>query len=81
MAILTTEQLAEVRRKVSSEEDLITYTKNDINDALQAIEDWWEANQAGLSSAIDTGTIFSFTNSQKKKIAKFWLQQRFSRGN
>lgn len=81
MAVLTAEQFAEIRKQVSGEETTITYVKNDVNDAIQAIEDWWEANQASLSSAIDTATSVSFTNTQKKRIAKFWLRQRFQRGN
>ena len=81
MAILTPEQLAEVRREFAGAVP-ITCNKPQINAALQAIEDWFEANRASLGTAIDTATVplgKTFTNPEKKQAVKFWLRQKFGR--
>ena len=82
MAILTNVQLAVLRRNAVSDGIAETFTKPQANAALQAIEDWWVANQAALSSAIDVAVApFAFTNLQKRTLAKMWLRGRFERGN
>lgn len=81
MAVLTAEQLVELRQGVQSEGDSATWKKADINAALQAIEDKWGAIQAVLSAEVDTATApIVFSNAMKKKIGKYWLRQRFGRG-
>lgn len=78
MATLTADQLAEIRRSVSASLVTVNYTKPLINAALQAIEDWYEANKTVASTAVDTATSpFIFTNPQKKKIFCYWLFQKF----
>lgn len=79
MAALTVQQLRRARNGCETAMPL-GYTKEHVNAALQAIEDWWElpATKAAISSAIDTATSpFVFTNAQKKKIGKFWLLEKF----
>ena len=76
MAILTSKNLAEIRKRLSKIASSPDYTKEEINDALQATEDWFEANRASLSSAIDVGTAHSFTNPEKKFIVAYWLLQK-----
>lgn len=74
MAVLTPDQLAELRRAVGSSLPG-TYIKPTINQALQDIEDWFEANRASLGAAIGGG----FTVNQKKQLIKAWLRQKFGR--
>ncbi len=81
MAILTIEQLTELRQGVERENDIATWSKADLNAAVQAIEDKWGTIQAELSTAIDVATAaLVFSNPMKKKIGKYWLRQRFDRG-
>ncbi len=81
MAVLSAEQLAELRQGVQGEGDSATWKKADINAAFQAIEDKWGAVQAALSAEIDIATSpIVFSNAMKKKIGKYWLRQRFGRG-
>lgn len=74
MAVLTPAQLAELRQAVASGLPLSTI-KPMINQALQDIEDWFDANRASLAAAITGG----FTNAQKKQLVKYWLLQKFGR--
>lgn len=80
MAILTAEQLAQIRRECANE-ITVDYTKATINAAVQAVEDWWIANQAALSTAINVATSpVVLSVAQKRAIGKFWLKQKFERG-
>lgn len=74
MAILSSEQLAELRRAFING-STVAYDKTAINLALQQVEDWFEANRASLGAAI-TGT---WTVQQKKRLVKFWLLQKYGR--
>lgn len=84
MAVLTAEQLAEIRRAVAAESDPpITWTKAQIDAATQAIEDWWIANAVSLNTTINAATVplgITFTIAQKTRIGKFWLLSKFQRG-
>lgn len=80
MAVLNTTQLEELRRHLETSGIAVTYTKVQVNAALQAIEDWFEANRTSLSTAINAGTApFTFTGAQKVKLVKFWLLQKAGR--
>jgi hypothetical protein len=80
MAVLTDEQRAELRRAVASASEVVTWDKSAINAALQACEDWYEAERPVVSGLIDTATSpFVFTNPQKKMLARYFLRQKFSR--
>lgn len=79
MAVLTTPQLSDSRQSVAKDVVAITYTKPQINAALQAIEDRFEATRSGFSSAIDTATSpFVFSAAQKKKLIAYWARIKFS---
>jgi hypothetical protein len=76
VAILTTDQLAAIRRRVAKafNPDSVRWKKPEINAALQAIEDWFEANKASGSAAVDTATApFVFTGAEKKLLFAYWL--------
>lgn len=83
MATLPGGDLARIRRDLARELGEVAWTKADVNDALQAIEDWWDlpATKAALSAAIDAATAFTFSNPQKRVIGKLWLRSKFERGN
>lgn len=79
MAILRPDQLTELRQECSKVMR-VNYLKADVNKALQAIEDWFEANRVAISKAIDSATSpVIFTVPQKKQIAKHWLKNKFGR--
>ena len=86
MAILTNNQLAKLRREwVRAHRDADptfgpSVIKADINNMMQAIEDWLESNRAALSSVVDTATSpVTFTNSEKKRAFAVWCEQKFGR--
>ncbi len=81
MAVLTSEQLDKARQGFEREGDVATWEKVHVNSAMQAIEDWWDDNQASLSAAINTATSpVVFSVPVKKRIAKQWLMNRFNVG-
>ena len=76
MAQLTAEQLARLRREFVRKlgNVAIDFDKSIINAAFQAIEDWYEANKAQISTDIDEATApYVFTPQQKKWLGAFWL--------
>ncbi len=80
MAVLSAEELAELRRRVRTSVGNVTWTKPQINAAVQATENWFEANRSSLVSAIDTATSpHSFTGAQKKALVAYWMLQKFAR--
>ena len=58
MAILTPEQLAQLRQELERRQVPINYTKPQINAAFQGVEDWYQAAnvQNAISNAIDSAT-------------------------
>lgn len=84
MATITPTELAAARRGATADwPNGITHTKPQINAALQAIEDWWNANAASLVTAINAATVplgVTFTGAQKKIIGKWWLSHRYGKG-
>lgn len=80
MAILTSIELAEVRQNITINTAIIDYTKSVANAAVQAIEDFMEANRAAIGTAINTATApYVFTPAMKKKLFAYWCRQKFSR--
>ena len=79
MALLTLTQLAAIRQDFVATLAVINKTKPQINVALQAIEDWFEANRASLGAAIEAAAPGQFTGAQKLKLVKFWLRSKFER--
>jgi len=56
MAILSPNQLVELRQAAAEDQVGINWTKAQINAAAQAVEDWFEANRPSLNAAINTAT-------------------------
>ena len=86
IAVLTNSQFAALRRAwVKAHRDADpTYgpgvQKADVNNMMQAIEDWLESNRSVLSAVIDTATSpVTFTNTEKKKAFAVWCDQKFGR--
>ena len=82
MAMLSPEQRTEIRQVLYREfPSSVLWSKAQANLAIQAVEDWFEANRPSLVVAINTATSpFVFTNPQKALIVKHWLDQKFRRG-
>lgn len=80
MAILTVDQLAQLRRECAQEQATINYEKSQINVAIQAVEDTFEAVRPTLSTNINTATApLVLTAAQKRLLVKMWLQQKARR--
>lgn len=86
MAVLTANQLAKLRKEwIKAHTDAVpTYgpsvVKANVNDMMQAIEDWLESNRGALSTSIDSATSpVTFDNTDKKKAFAVWCQQKFGR--
>ena len=78
MAILTGDELAELRRAMAAN-GTVTWTKPQINAALQAIEDWFEANRVALGAAIEAAAPGLYNATRKKRLVAYWLRQKFVR--
>lgn len=78
MAVLTPAQLVELRQHCA-EAQTVTWTKPQVNAALQAIEDRFEAVRASFGVAIETAAPGVFSPAQKVRLVKFWLRQKFGR--
>lgn len=91
MAIIIAKDLARMRRKITKNIQISAphpgYIKSQINNAIQALEDWYETNSGALtgsgkaqgSQAINAATTFSFTASQKKVIGAYWFEYKFAK--
>ena len=82
MAVLTNQQLAELRKGGRANWTTpIDFDKPIINATFQAIEDWYEGQRAQVSSDIDAAsTPKAFSNAEKKQIAAAFLQWKFRLG-
>jgi len=80
MAILTANELVAIRRQCAAERATVNYTKAQINAALQAIEDFFEASRASLGAAIETAAPGKFNVAEKRQLVKFWLAHKFGAG-
>jgi len=79
MATLTGVQLAEVRQEAARAAGVVTWTKPQANAALQAVEDWFEANRAALGAAVEAAAPGVFGAAHKRALLKYWLRQKFGR--
>jgi hypothetical protein len=80
MAVLDATQRAEIRQALARLSDAIDYDKPKVNLAIQALEDWYENNKAGVSTAMNAATSpFVFSAAQKKKIGAYWFLQKAAR--
>lgn len=79
MAILLPDELTELRQSTSKNQ-IVNYSKSQVNSALQAIEDWLEGNRVSLSGAINAATApYVFTPAMKRRMFAHWCRQKFGR--
>lgn len=70
MAILLPDDLAELRQGAARDQT-VNYTKAQINVAMQAIEDWFEANRPALAAAINSATAPYVS---RRRLSGAWLR-------
>ncbi|MGI9489096.1 MAG: hypothetical protein ACR2RF_25065 [Geminicoccaceae bacterium] len=81
MAVLTAEELTELRQGAANDSITLAWTKTNINAALQAIEDWWETTaKLDAATEIETAAPGVFSNPEKKLIGKWWMKKKFDLG-
>lgn len=77
MAVLTNQQLADMRKRYRQkfgQSGEIDFDKATVNAAFQVIEDWYTNDKASVKADIDTATSpYTFTNAQAKHIFYAWL--------
>jgi len=56
-----------------------TWTKPQINAALQAVEDWFETARAGAGAAIEAAAPGVFSPANKRRLLVAWLRQKLRR--
>jgi len=79
MAVLSPQELVEIRKKAAARVNMVPWNKFHINAALQTIEDWFSAHKADLAADIEAATSvlgYSFTGPQKKFLVAMWLFQK-----
>ena len=77
MGMLLNTEFGSIRQVCSKEMPEVNYTKQDINSAVQALEDWWVISELGVSATIDNATApFVFTVEQKNSILNSWLKSK-----
>ena len=79
MVILTATEAAEVRQQMARGVVPLTWTKGQCDTALQAIEDWFEANRPSLAAAMEAAAPGIFVAVQKKRMVAYYLLQKFRR--
>lgn len=81
MAVLNTNQRAEAfAQLMRSLPGTVGITKPDLRAALDAVDDWLDANAASLNSAIPQPARANLTPSQKAHILAFVATHRFKEG-
>lgn len=79
MAVLNGDELAELRQRMASKRAAVTWTKPQVNAALQAIEDVFEASRASFGTAIEAAVPGVFNALQKKALVAHYLGQKSGR--
>lgn len=82
MAILTRDELAELRQLATAQGAVANYTKAQINAAFQALEDLLEEAtiKAAIAARIDTATApLVLTAQQKKRLFARFIAQKARR--
>jgi hypothetical protein len=80
MAIVSVSDLASLRQRCASDVASVTWTKAQVNAAIQALEDWFDTTgRQEAAAAIESAAPGVFTNAQKKLIGKYWLTQKSGR--
>ena len=81
MAVLTPPELDKFRQLLARDFPNVTWVKADVNDAIQALEDWWETTgRPSAGAEMEAASPGKFTGVQKKALGKFWLSHKFLGG-
>ncbi len=82
MAVLDASQLANLRKRMQREWITPTdFNKSIVNATIQALEDWYEGERSVVSGLMNTASSpKSFTNAEKKLIAKQFLAWKNEQG-
>lgn len=80
MAVLTNAELTWLRRRIARKFAEVPWNKTEINDALQAVEDYFETTaKAGLNGAIETASPGVFTGPQKTMLVAYYILGKAAR--
>lgn len=52
-------------------------SKGQLHDLIQGLEDFFEANRAGMKTAMETSAGISISNTLAKKIGKVWMETKW----
>jgi hypothetical protein len=77
MAVLTADELKEIRWRMAEKYDEVTWKKKQINDAAQAVEDEYvNVCRQMLVDAIEAAVPGKFDDAQKRRIVRLWMRVR-----
>lgn len=71
---------AEFMRDISREREQITVSKADLRAAVDATDDWVEANKVSFNNALPAAAKANLTAAQKARLLSFVVKQRFVKG-
>ena len=77
MATISTPHLVACRRGLERSGNPINYNKTQINAAIQAIEDRFEATRSGFNTAIEGAAPGIFSAAQKRQLFAYWASIKF----
>ena len=84
MATLSTQDridlCADMMRVLSAIWELCAINKIDLRAAVNAADDWVEANKASFNNALPAAAKTNLTASQKARLLEFVVRQRFVKG-
>lgn len=82
MAALTTQQRQDVRARysqiVSNRRELFGLTRDELDAAVAAIDDWIEANAAAFNSALPVAARTKLTAAQKAELFSVVAMKRYT---
>ena len=78
MATLNQTKLRALRQDVATKVGMrpSLWSKQDLNAAFQALEDWYQANKASAAADMETAAPGLFSNAQKKEVADSYFDLR-----
>lgn len=71
---------AEVMRRLSAERQAVAISKTDLRAAIDAVDDWVEANAASFNSALPAAARTGLTAKQKAMLLVWVVMKRFEVG-
>lgn len=78
---LTAQQRAELNARIMQEKsairEVLPLSKTDLRAAINAVDDWLDANAASLNSAIPQPARGALTTAQKTELVFYVMHKRF----